>query len=262
MAGKDGAGMTKPYLIRSPEFDLTSGGIRVMWGLYGWLLAKGQMAFMNGMIGIPSVGIYPEIFHGNELFAIKVVRYILQTPGMMGTQDQFGEFKAGPTSFPPDDEIYVFSRVYDEWNSDDDHILFLPIIDLHTFKDLGLKRTKKAFYVGKGANLGQHPKEAVELSRQTDTKDQQQLAKFLNECQVLYVYDHLSAIMECARLCGCKVVYLGDLTEKQLNLYEPGVEGLGYKKEVKFNPDLFRVSYKELGFAFSQKLDTFIEKTQ
>ena len=254
--------MIKPYLLRTPDYDYTSGGIKVMYGLYGHLLAKGLPAFLNAGVNVPSVGIYPEIYHGNDMFATKVVRYILQTPGMMGTQDQFGEFKAGPTSFPPDDEIYVFSRVYDEWNSDDDHILFLPIIDLHTFKDLGLKRTKKAFYVGKGANLGQHPKEAVELSRQTDTKDQQQLAKFLNECQVLYVYDHLSAIMECARLCGCKVVYLGDLTEKQLNLYEPGVEGLGYREMADLDTKTFLEHYKGLQTTFSQRLDKFIERTQ
>lgn len=253
--------MNKPYLIATPPYDPTSGGIKVMYGLYGWLLVKGQPAFINNRIDIPAVGIYPEIYHGNDMEAQKVIRYILQKPGMMATPDEFGVPKAGPTSFDPKDEIYVFSKVYDEWNSPDDHILFLPIIDLHTFKDLGKKRTKKAFYVGKGANLGEHPEECLQLTR-SQAIDQQQLAEFLNECSVLYVYDHLSAIMEVARLCGCRVVYLGDMPEEQLKLYEPGMNGLGYKKEVELRAFKFRGDYIDLIKVFEKKLDKFIDHTQ
>jgi len=34
----------KPYSIMTPPFEVTSGGIRVMYGLYAWLLVKGQVA--------------------------------------------------------------------------------------------------------------------------------------------------------------------------------------------------------------------------
>jgi hypothetical protein len=252
--------MIKPYVILCPTFKDDSGGIRVMWGLYGWLLAKGQLAFANQMTNIPSVAIYPEIAHGNDLMGSKVIRYILQKPGMMGSGTPGINFKAGPESFDPSDILYVFSRVYDEWNSPDDRILFLPIIDLHTFKDQGKKRTKKAFYVGKGYNLGKHPQEAEELVR--GTKDQQELADYLNECETLYVYDHLSAIMECARLSGCKVVYLGDMPEEQLKLYEPGMNGLGYGNEVGLDTLAFRNHYQDMIKTFDKKLDKFIEDTQ
>jgi len=251
----------KPYLIRSPEFKIDSGGIRVMWGLYGWLLAKGQIVFLNAQCSPPSIGIYPEIYHGNEMNATKVIRYILQKPGMMGQGTPGVNFKAGPLHFDETDELYAFSRVYDEWGLDDEHILFLPIIDLNTFKDLKRKRDKVAYYVGKGQGFAFHPKEAVELTREI-TKNQEVLALFLNECQTLYVYDPMSAIMECARLCGCRVVYLGDLPESQLKLYEPGMNGLGYRKEVDFHCESFRTQYKDLVFTFSQKLDRFIERTQ
>ncbi len=253
--------MIKPYLLRTPPFDITSGGIRVMYSLYGYLLTRGQGAFLNTVIDVPSIGIYPEIYHGNDMMAQKVIRYILQTPGMMATQDDNGQMRPGPTAFDPKDEIYVFSRVYDEWNSSEDHILFLPVIDVLTFKDLGLKRDKKAFYVGKGANFGQHPKDAIELKRENNI-DQGELAKFLNECQILYVYDRMSAIMECARLCGCPIVYLGDMPKEQLEKYEPGMNGLGYRKEEKLDTEMFRNDYKMLRKIFEQKLEQFIIHTQ
>uniref|UniRef100_A0A6M3J1Q9 Putative glycosyltransferase n=1 Tax=viral metagenome TaxID=1070528 RepID=A0A6M3J1Q9_9ZZZZ len=251
----------KPFLIRTPEFKVDSGGIRVMYGLYGWLLAKGQITFVNTAVNMASVGIYPEIYHGNDMFASKVIRWILQKPGMMGMGTPGVNFKAGPTEFPPTDEIYVFSKVYDEWGVDDDHILFLPIINLHLFKDQGRKRDKIAFYVGKGTKGNQHPVEAVELNREL-ARDQQVLADFLNECEVLYVYDRMSAIMECARLCGCRVVYLGDMLEEQLKLYEPGLNGLGYKKDAELDQKAFVASYKALRSVFSHKLNIFIDHTQ
>jgi len=252
--------MKEIYLIRTPDYDPTSGGIKVMYGLYGWLLAKGQPAFLNTTADVPSIGIYPEIYHGNDMFASRVVRYILQTPGIMGTSDQYGEFKMGPTAFDPKDEIYVFSKVYDEWGVDDDHILFLPVIDLHTFKDQHKERNKVAFYVGKGFNMGKHPENAMELRREV-AKDQQELADFLNECQTLYVYDKLSAIMECARLCGCPVRYYGELAKDKLKLYEPGLNGCTFKDEtpVKFDVVAFRKHYEDMIETFEKRLDKFIE---
>lgn len=254
----------RPYNIYLPKFKIDSGGIRVMWALYGWLLAKGQIVYVNEQTP-DAITIYPEIIRNNPLNGEKIVRYILQTPGLMG----FGipgtrSFKPGPISFNPKDELYVFSRVYDKWNSDDDHILFLPIIDLNTFKNKNSKRTKKAFYVGKGINLNKHPKDAEELFRGKNTKDQQALANYLNECDVLYVYDHLSALMECARLCHCPIKYYGNLSKEQLSLYEPGMNGITYKDEVDviLDGDKFASHYRSMINIFSNRLDNFIEKTQ
>ena|SRR3990167_3942152 len=253
--------MRKPYLLRVPPMDPVSGGIRVVYGLYGWLLAKGQIAFLNTQIDVPSIGIYPEIYHGNDMGSQKVIRYILQTPGRMGTSDEFGTFQRGPEAFDPKDEIYVFSKVYDQWNVPDDHILFLPIIDLHTFRDQGKKRIKTAFYCARGANLGKHPKDAIEITRQFAT-DQQALADLLNECQTLYVYDHITAMLEIARLCGCKIEYWGETPLEVLKKYEPGMNGLGYKKEEKLYSDDFRKHYIDMVWLFKDRLDKFIDHTQ
>lgn len=256
--------MRKPYLIRTPDFEATSGGIRVMWGLYGWLLAKGEIAYVNALMpNIKSVGIYPEIYHGNDMETETVVRYILQTPGLMGTGTQTGEFKTGPTAFDKKDKIYVFSRIYDTFGVDDNHILFLPIINTKVFNDQKKRiKNKTCYLVGKGTNLNKHPKDSIELTREF-AKDQEALADLLNECHTLYCYDRLSAMMDIARLCGCSVRYYGELPYEKLQLYETGMNGLAYQDEVKYLwTSEFTQHYRNMVDDFSTALDYFIEDTQ
>ena len=252
--------MYKPYSIRCPAFDVTSGGIRAVYGLYGALLMKGQIVFMNAKIDTNFIGIYPEIYHGNDMGATTVVRWVLQTPGIMANYGIPGpdtnEIKA--TS----DHIYVFSKIYDTIGVADDHILFLPILNLHLFKNQKKKRTKTCFLIGKGINQNKHPDDAIELTRQF-AFDQQALADLLNECSVLYCYDRLSAMMDIARLCGCRVQYYGDFSKDKLSLYETGMNGLGYRdEEIKLDTDEFRNHYKDMITIFNNRLDNFIENTQ
>lgn len=255
--------MRKPYLIRTPSFEATSGGIRVMYGLYGWLLAKGEIVYLNAQIpNTETVGIYPEIYHGNDMQASTVVRYILQTPGVMGTGTQSGEFKLGPKEFDKNDKIYVFSKIYDTFGVDSEHLLFLPIINTKIFKDKKKKRTKTCYLVGKGSNLNKHPSNSIEITRDF-ANDQEALAELLNECHTIYVYDRLSAMMEVARLCGVKVRYYGELDWNLLKEYEPGMNGIGYHdNEAELDVEAFRNNYEGMVSIFSLKLDKFIEETQ
>lgn len=248
----------RPYSIFTPEFDVTSGGIRVMWGLFGHLLAKGQLVITNGRWNGDFTAIYPEIAHGNPLGGSKVVRYILNKPGVMASHGI-----PGPATFDREDEIYVFSRIYDTFGVDDDHILFLPILNLHLFKDMGLKRPNTAFFVGKGTNMALHPENAIELTREAST-DQSHLAHLLNTCHTLHTYENPTAMNEIARLCGCKVIFhpegavtdysMDELEEK----YEPGIQGINSDLDI----EGFRRKYIGLVEEFERKLDLFIENTQ
>jgi len=254
--------MYKPYVLSSPDFDPTSGGIRVMWGLYGWLLAKGQIAYMNRYPNVDRIAVYPEIVHGNPMGAKTVVRYLLNTPGVMGATDQYGNFTPGPTSFDPTDSIYVFSKLFDTVGVKEDHVLFLPILNMHLFKDQKKKRTKTCYLIGKGTNRRQHPEGSIELTREFSS-DQGALADLLNECQVMYCYDKISAMMEVARLCGCRVMYYGEYDENELRKYEPGLNGIGILGEEKtLDIDEFRSHYVDLYDLFSIRLDQFIDETQ
>lgn len=252
----------KPYVISSPDYSYTSGGIKVMWSLYGWLLAKGQIVYMNRRPQNEEVvGIYPEIQHGNPAETPYVVRYILNVPGVMGGVDQYGRFTPGPSMFEKDEKLYYFSRLFGK-AQDDDHYMFLPAIDLHTFKDQKKKRDKTCYLIGKGTNKQQHPHGSVELNR-TLAWNQSILADLLNECHTLYCYDKLTAMMEVARLCGVKVQYFGDYEKEELEKYEPGMNGIGYYDEpAKLDVDKFRKHYISMVDEFEVKLDRFIEETQ
>lgn len=248
----------KPYSIFSPPFDVTSGGIRVMYGLYGWLLAKGQIAFMNAVYeNLDFIAVYPEIMNGNPANAKTVVRYILNKPGFMSD----GQSNS-PTEFPQTDIKYYFSRVFGE--TDNDHYLFLPIINLHLFRDYGNKRTKKGVFFGKGLVTNQHPKDCVPITREL-AQDQQALADLLNECEVIYCYDQVSAMYDIARLCGARVVVFPTAMDfETFSKYETGLNGLSWGEDTNEQLDAkaFRVQYEQMRQTFEKKLDKFIQETQ
>jgi hypothetical protein len=249
----------KPYSIFTPPFETTSGGIRCMWGLFGWLLAKGQIAQVNTTFDIPFVGIYPEIAQGNPLNAQTVVRYILQKPGLA---TMYGV--PGPKSFEPTDKLYYFSKIYAPPDVKEEQLMFLPIVNLHIFKDQKKERTKTCYLVGKGLNTNVHPKDSILIDR-TFANDQQALADLLNECHTMYSYDPVTAQMEIARLCGCKVIVIpNEQFIVDLKDYEPGLNGISFWPDVTKVLDVeeFRYHYKDMIQIFSEKLDNFIIATQ
>lgn len=249
--------MSKPYCIVSPDYDYTSGGIKVMWGLYGHLLAKGVEVYMNRRPAKHTIAIYPEITQGNPANGETVVRYILNKPGVMSSNGV-----SGPTEFETTDNLYYFSRLFGDTNGN--HYMFLPVIDLHTFYDQRKKRDKRAVFVGKGQDLGLHKPGAIIINREL-AQDQQELANLLNECEVLYCYDPVTAMTEVARLCGCRVViYPSTYTLSEFGKYEPGLNGIswGTDQGIKLETGLFRFDYMNLKKEFDLKLDLFIEDTQ
>lgn len=253
--------MKKPYSVYCPQFNTTSGGIRVMWGLYGWLLAKGQIVYANAMFDNKDfVAIYPEIVNGNPMEARHIVRYLLNEPGVMSNG-----LEPSPTSFDPQDKLYVFSELFNTVGADEDHHLFLPILDINLFKDEKRRvRPHKCVFVGKGDDLSFHPKDSIPIDRNL-AQDQAHLADFLNSCEVMYAYDPVSAMYEIARLCGCRIVLFNPkYSKEEFEKYEPGMNGISWNKdeEVKVDSDLFRQRYLDLREEFSQKLDLFIDATQ
>lgn len=261
--------MYKPYVVVSPPWETTSGGVRVMYGLYGALLMKGQVAYLNQK---PSTGdfiaIYPEIERGNPAGASTVVRYILNKPGVVDAIYTDGSIKKGPTEFDPNDKLYYFSRLFGEAN--EDHYMFLPILNTHLFKDQGKKRTKVAYFVGKGMKDPNyeskfiHPSNAIRIEREM-AQDQQALADLLNECEVLYCYDPVSAMTELCRLCGCRVVMVNPIYSKdEFKKYEAGMNGISWGKDEGVQLDVkgFKSHYRQLRRNFVLALERFIEETQ
>ena len=84
----------------------------------------------------------------------------------------------------------------------------------------------------------------------------------------MYTYENPTAMVELARLCGCRVVFfpkgaVTKFTQDQLTFqYEPGMEGVGFNKEVPLDYLKFRRTYYNLIKVFEEKLERFISHTQ
>ena len=238
-----------------------------MWAFIEALRERGQQVYVNAVIRDQDfIAVYPELTCGNPFNAKRVVRWILSWPGFIG---------GGPTKFDKTDQIFVFSKIYNTFGVDDDHLMFLPAIDINIFHRTNFgKRTKQCKYVSKGTDLHLRELEEVEELHKEMAVDQQRLADYLNECEVLYSYDPASAIFECARLCGCRVVIIpnkgyahskyGKMTKKEFSQYEPGMNGLsfGLDEHIELDTDKFMNHYIDMIMEFDRKLNFFIEETQ
>lgn len=251
----------KPYSVYCPPFSVTSGGIRVMYGLYGWLLVKGMIAYVNAAFENKDfIGIYPEIVNGNPMEAQTVVRYLLNEPGVMSNG-----IEPSPKVFAHSDKLYVFSELFNTVGADEEHKMFLPILNTNLFQDERRReRPYKCVFVGKGTNRALHPENCIEIDRNL-SQDQVQLADFLNSCEVMYAYDPVSAMYEIARLCGCRIVLFNDkYSKEEFSKYEPGMNGISWGKDegIQVDSEKFKNHYLGMKDTFSKQLDIFIENTQ
>lgn len=239
-----------------------------MYGLYGWLLAKGQIAYINGVPegSTDFVAVYPEIYRGNPANADHVVRYLLNVPGVMGRKE-YGSHD--PLVLGKQDKVYTFSQLYNkpgQYHVDDDHIMFLPIIDTRLFKVTNTgKRTRKCKFIGKGSDFKLPETEGLFEVTRPFANDQAGLADYLNECEVMYSYDNNSAMFEIARLCGCRIVIIPSIySREEFAKYEPGMNGISYglKENVPLDAVEFRNHYKNMVKVFEERLEYFIDETQ
>lgn len=247
----------KPIVIVSPQYDYTSGGIKVMWALYGHLLARGLEVYMNqAPLWKDYVVIYPEIFHGNPANGGTVMRYILNKPGVMAANGV-----PGPTSFDFSDKLVYFSRLFSPTDTDD--ILFLPAINLNTFyHDPKIIKKNKCKFIGKGIDTHIQESEGLQVIDRTTAKDQAALAHYLRSCEVMYCFDPCTAMTEVARLCGCRVVMVNNTqyTETEFSRYEPGMNGISWETDnhASFDVEAFQSHYRGLFDTFGKKLDQYI----
>jgi len=218
--------MTKyPYIIMAPPYRNSSGGVRALYELCNHLESAGYEAkiFQGGEAPPSSIVIYPETVSGNPMNGRTVVRYVLNHPGLLGGDD----------SYNPSELIFTYSPVFYPTAS----LLTVPIIEPF-FRDYGLPRSGGCFWIGKGEDKVDEIPETKGLTEITYDwpETRQELAKLLNEKEILYSYDDCTALTYEARLCGCKVVVI------------PGGQ---------VGP-----SYDELIKDFDAQLDRFIRITQ
>jgi len=197
------------------------------------------------------IAVYPEVVSGNPWGAPRVVRWVLNNPGRLG----------GDKTYDPSESVWVFGEMINDPGVPPERILRLPTIELDLYTDRHEPRSGALYYVGKGQKT--RDLDAVELTDDMK-RDGRNLADLLNRAEVLYTYDMATAMIDIARLCGCRVIIVpsGDYTEAQLRR-ETAWVGIGFgKMPPPFDSAVIRREQIALYAAFRERLVDFIRVTQ
>lgn len=144
------------------------------------------------------VTVYPEVVCGNPFQAPRVVRWILNTPGVCGGDGVFGDR----------DLIMLWAK---EYSVDSKYRVAGELTaqrDWAHFRDLGGPRRGSCYLVRKGVDRKLHPRDALCIDRYGYLGGDDYLLKVFNERNVFYCYDDHTALIDIARLCGCVVLPL------------------------------------------------------
>lgn len=259
------------FLIVAPSFTHKSAGIRALYRLGCHLNTAGYSAAMTPMgrriDDLPdwpvavhdgpaedSIVIYPEVVSGNPLKADKVVRWTLNTPGLIG----------GDTFYSDEEMVFVCNPMQLATVSKSvskpltsDRVLSVGLIDpAHIYPDPSAERTTDCFFTHKGAGIRAQwplPNEANLQSIEEVTPTMASLGDVLRRTRTLYSYDHKSTILKEAVICGCRVL----VVHEDGRLLDP--ETCGCIENNVFWGDGFRESYAQK-YHDSTFVDAFIRE--
>lgn len=137
--------------------------------------------------------VYPEIVRGNPLGFRNVVRWVLNTPGVMGGRAAFG---AG-------ERLFAWNRTYHATAP----LLRFDTVDHSLFYfDPSVAKDLVCTFVYKGGRKRKTP----ELARTTEIsmawpKTREELAALLRRTKVLYSHDDNSSLLDEAKACGAEI---------------------------------------------------------
>lgn len=219
--------MRLKFYIYAPPYNSTSGGIIALHRLAHNLTLLGEEAILVSNSKHPDwlgkiqhdseprdpngVAIYPEIACGNPYEMKTVVRWILNTPGVMG----------GDGVFEPTDLVYKYANYFkapDETKVKGELRALDLKLDLYFDQDMH-QPGKTCYMVRKGLRktLNEHPGDAICIDNYGELGGDTYLASIFNKCETFISYDHANFATVHAALCGCNVIVIpdGEFTKKQ-----------------------------------------------
>ena len=206
------------YVIYSPEYQENSGGIVVLHKLKDALMSMGKRCSIVLFGQHEDVGdavvVYPEIVSGNPLDAKRVVRWVLNTPGNIGSSTE--------NTWGKDDFVFLFSENFKCGRS---HSGILRVMDFRfdVFYNKELDRDIDCcvlFYKQKTVSR----KDIESISRSNESvvrlddyiSDLASVSEVLNRCKRMYSFDTNSYYNVAAAMCGCEVTVVpSDSTAKE-----------------------------------------------
>lgn len=238
------------FLISAPRFSHRSAGKRSLYRLCHHLNQAGFPSAIvtrrgkaesgwntpahAGAIG-EAIVIYPEVVSGNPLGAKRVVRWVMNTPGLLG----------GDTAFSAEEEVFV----YDPQKLDTvsravgrplgpERVMWVSVIDpACIYPDPSVPRTIDITFTHKGRALAERfpPPVPGTLRLEDLAPDQKALGETLRRTRTVYSYDHYSNLLREAHISGCDIRTVDETgrwhdprgCDCALNIiWEPGIETL------------------------------------
>ncbi len=199
------------YYIWAPDFDPHSGGILALNKLSHNLRSIGETSFLVSRTSDPSldivktnkisnnsntVMIYPEIITGNPFGTKNVVRWLLNTPGVI----------AGDGIYEDKDLVFKYNDFF-EYSGDNEvsGILTAYDFDLSFWKDLKGPRRGQCFMIKKGYKRvhNMHDPKAMQIDGWERQGGNELLLKIFNSFETFVSYDTCTFVSVFAALCGC-----------------------------------------------------------
>lgn len=252
------------FYIWTPGFNSLSGGIMSLHRLAHHLCELGHESFLitdtknpewlgslhDGYNMNPEgIAIYPEITVGNPYGLKKVIRWILNTPGVIGGDGVYGET----------DLVYKYAPYYTVPNeSQVKGILTVMNDNRSKFIDLKQHISGKQCYIIRKGYYKTHDKHEINSINIDDYHikgGDDYLIKVFNECETFISYDHNTYISTQAAMCGCISIVIPDektSSENWKNTFPYFKYGIAYgnnPEEIEYaltTQDLLREQIKEL----------------
>jgi hypothetical protein len=212
------------FLIVTPTFSHRSAGVRALFRLCHHLNRSGYPAAVIPRPGHPivdyprwdvfgyqgpiddAVVIYPEIVSGNPYQAERVVRWVLNDPGLLGGDTRYAETEV-VFAYDPQKLGVVNSAVSRPIGPR--RVLWVGVVDPDIiYPDPTVIKDIDCSFENKGRHLrSQFPlAPSLNVNRLEElTPDGRSLGDVLRRTRTLYSYDHYSNVLREAAICGCQV---------------------------------------------------------
>lgn len=141
-----------------------------------------------------AVVIYPEITAGNPLGANHVVRWLLNKPGVINGNNEFGS----------DDLFFFYDSIFNDLDlnpNKENHLIVSELMSDVYRNTCDGNRAGQCYMVRKGRNrtLNYHEPSAINV----DGVPHEELSKIFNECEYFICYDLYTMYSRYAAMCGC-----------------------------------------------------------
>lgn len=155
--------------------------------------------------GKTPIMVYPETVAGNPYGSPCIVRYVLNFPGLLGGDKEYGK----------NELCFGYSKILAATTPYPKNIICIPASDTRIFfpPDTHVKREGSCFYASKykrehNGKLFEITKHSTEItSRMPNSQSPEEIADLFRKSEVFYTYENTALALE-ARLCGCPAVFL------------------------------------------------------